>query len=200
MSEVEQGGAITNSQVMVSQCLKKFNISEIICLTGSPVNGEINIEYVDWQLNFLGLQIRIQRRKSVLSFEQNELISVAEESKNPHEVINDLEGLIQAATLEVEKLENLTKLQKRLRKYKKSDYVETWVSKWISCPIAYLFPEERREEWLGDLYELNREMLHKSYPRWMVNLINIGRTIILIFSALQIKISDFLLLGYRKSE
>jgi hypothetical protein len=185
---------------MVWQCLKKFNISETICLTGSPVNEEINIEYIDWQLNLLGLQIRIRQRKSVFSFEQNELISVTEVSKNPPEVINDLEGLIEAATIEVEKLENLTKLQKRLRKYKKSDYAETWASKWISSPIAYLFPEERREEWLGDLYELNREMLHKGYHRWMVNLINIGRTIILIFSALQIKISDFLAFGYRKSE
>lgn len=97
-------------------------------------------------------------------------------------------------------LEKASGLEKRLRKYKESDPVETWASRWIASPVAYLFPADRREEWLGDLYEVNREMLHKDYPRWLVNVINIGRTIIFALSALQIKITDFLLPGQRKSD
>jgi hypothetical protein len=100
------------------------------------------------------------------------------------------------ATVENEKealeiLEDTSNLEKRLRKYKDSDPTETWSSRWIASPIAYLLPEERREEWLGDLYEINREMLRKNYPRWMVNIINMGRTSILVLSALQVKFSDF---------
>ncbi|MBD2384386.1 hypothetical protein [Cylindrospermum sp. FACHB-282] len=107
------------------------------------------------------------------------------------EVLNVAKELIALEEL-AEKLEKFSLLNKRLRKYKKSEPGETWVSRWIGSPIAYLFPPERREEWLGDLYEVNREMLHKSYPRWQVNLNNLGKTIILIISALKIKLSDLL--------
>ncbi|AFZ26712.1 hypothetical protein Cylst_4644 [Cylindrospermum stagnale PCC 7417] len=106
-------------------------------------------------------------------------------SLKSEKIITDLEEL-------AEELEKLSKLNKRLRKYKKVEPGETWVSRWIASPIAYLFPPERREEWLGDLYEVNGEMLHKSYPRWQVNLNNLGKTVILIISALQIKLSDLL--------
>jgi hypothetical protein len=106
-------------------------------------------------------------------------------SLKSEKVITDLEKL-------AEELEKLSKLNKRLRKYKKSEPSETWVSRWIASPIAYLFPPERREEWLGDLYEVNGEMLHKNYPRWQVNLNNLGKTVILMISALQIKLSDLL--------
>ena len=94
------------------------------------------------------------------------------------------------ATLEV--LEEHSKLERRLRKYKKSHPAETWASRWVASPIACLFPKQTREEWLGDLYELNREMLHKDYPRLMVNIINVGRTAVLVLSALDIKLKDLL--------
>lgn len=55
----------------------------------------------------------------------------------------------------LELLEKVSELELRKRKYKKSDPVETWSSRWVCSPIAYLFPADRREEWLGDLYELN---------------------------------------------
>lgn len=84
---------------------------------------------------------------------------------------------------------------KLLRKYKKTDPTETWSRRWVASPIAYLLPKERREEWLGDLYEVNREMLHKGYPRWLVNVINVGRTAILVVSSLHIKLLDLLSLG-----
>lgn len=69
-------------------------------------------------------------------------------------------------------LEKASELEKRSRKYKSFDPAETWATRWVACPIAYLFPPERREEWLGDVYESNREMLHKDYPRWFVSAIN----------------------------
>jgi hypothetical protein len=100
----------------------------------------------------------------------------------------------------LELLEKVSELERRKRKYKKSDPVETWTSRWVCSPVAYLFPADRREEWLGDLYELNREMLHKDYPLWIVNTINVGRTLILILSAIQIKLSDLISLKVEKGK
>lgn len=71
---------------------------------------------------------------------------------------------------------------------------EPWASRWIAVPIGYLCSKEEREEWLGDLYEVIREMHTKNYPKWTINLICVGKTAILIFSAFEIKISDFLAL------
>jgi hypothetical protein len=102
------------------------------------------------------------------------------------------EELLIADEKKLELLERASKLHKRSRKYKQSDPAETWASRWIASSIAYLFPENSREEWLGDLYEINREMLHKGYPCWWINLINVLRTVVLVISALQIKISDLL--------
>ena len=109
--------------------------------------------------------------------------------RSPEEII---------AKLEI--LEKESKLQKRLRKYKEFEPAETWASRWVAAPIAYLFPEERREEWLGDLYEVNREMIRKGYGRWLVNLINAGRTVILVLSAIKVKLSNFISIGKAKSD
>ena len=102
------------------------------------------------------------------------------------------EELLIAERKKLELLEETSRLHKRFRKYKRSDPAETWTSRWVASSIAYLFPENSREEWLGDLYEVNREMLHKEYPRWWVNSITALRTLILVISALQIKLSDLL--------
>lgn len=76
------------------------------------------------------------------------------------------------------------------QKLRKSE--ETWTSRWIATPTAHLFLAERREEWLGDLYESNLILLDQNYPRWLVNVINVGRTVILVVSAIQIRLSDLL--------
>lgn len=68
---------------------------------------------------------------------------------------------------------------------------ETWSSRWVAEPIAALFPIGYREEWLGDLHEINWDLVCKGYPRWLINVVNLGRTMILIISALKIKVSDF---------
>lgn len=87
-------------------------------------------------------------------------------------------------------LERRSGLENRLRKYRKSDPSETWSSRWIAAPVAYLFPKERREEWLGDLMDLHRELQNKDYPAWLITLIDIGTTIRLILSAIEIKLTD----------
>jgi hypothetical protein len=78
-------------------------------------------------------------------------------------------------------------------KLKSANPTETWVSRWMASPIAYIFPKERREEWLGDLYEVHREMLEKNYPRWLVNCIDVAKIAVLLTSALQIKVMDWIL-------
>jgi hypothetical protein len=100
----------------------------------------------------------------------------------------------------IQLIERESKLGKRFQKYSTFNSYETYVSRWVSAPIAYLFPEERREEWLGDLYETNQEMLHKGYPLWMVNVNNLLKTMILVSSALEIKFKQLLPFGILKRD
>lgn len=88
--------------------------------------------------------------------------------------------------------ENTTIISVRQDKtYSKNNIPEPWASRWIAAPIGYLCSKEQREEWLGDLQEIIHEMQAKKYPRWIINLICVGKTSILIFSVFEIKISDF---------
>lgn len=91
--------------------------------------------------------------------------------------------------------EKASTLAKRSRKYNTYNPGETWASRWVAAPIGYLLPEARREEWLGDLYEVNQEMIKKGFPLLIVNLINIVRTFILTISALNIQLKDLLKFG-----
>lgn len=94
---------------------------------------------------------------------------------------------------QIELLEKQSALAKRLRKLKRLDSCKTWSSHWVASPIAYLLPVDCCEEWLGDLYEGNYRMLYEEgFPRWRVNVNNVGKTAILIVSSLQIKLSDFI--------
>lgn len=139
------------------------------------------------------------KRKSVLEIRVARLY---QEDKLERHEIEELKAEFQAWEVEqvklesdIDRLETLEKLERWLSKYTHFAPTETWVSRWIAAPLAYLFPKERREEWLGDLHEVNFEMLRKGYPRWMVNVVNIGRTVILLMSSLSIKISDLISLG-----
>lgn len=85
----------------------------------------------------------------------------------------------------------------RDNKSSKNNNSEPWASRWIAVPVGYLFSKEQREEWLGDLQEIIHEMHCESYPGWIINVICIGKTIILIVSALRIKITDFFPLGQK---
>lgn len=74
---------------------------------------------------------------------------------------------------------------------------EVWASYWVATPIAHLLPRERCEEWLGDLYEGNRQLL-QTHPRWLVNAVNFGKVMILVWSAIKVGLEDFLQAGRRK--
>ncbi len=82
----------------------------------------------------------------------------------------------------------------------RSYQVDTPISRWIASPVVYLFPKSRREEWLGDLYELHIEMQQKDYPPWIINTIDILRTVILIFSAIKITVADLIIINIRTKE
>ena len=110
---------------------------------------------------------------------------------------NEMQQL-EVKKIQIHLLEEAAYLAREERKYVESEKVDTWASRWVAAPIAYLLPEEHREEWLGDLYEVNWQMLNKGYPKLMVNVVNIGRTTILIVSSLQIKLTDLFTFGVTK--
>lgn len=76
---------------------------------------------------------------------------------------------------------------------------ETWASYWIAESFGYLLSARVREEWPGDLHEVVHEMLEK-YPRWWINVIVVLRVLRLVVSSIEIKISDLISIGARKSE
>lgn len=84
-----------------------------------------------------------------------------------------------------------SKFRKKARVFNPPDSTETWASRWVASPIAYLFPEIQQEEWLGDLHETNYKMLLKGRHRWELNINNTLRTIELIESALRVKLSEW---------
>ena len=66
---------------------------------------------------------------------------------------------------------------------------ETWVVNWIALPVAYLFPRSEREEWLGDLRETHHELIiDNHYPRWVVSAITVVKTLLLIGTALEVRV------------
>jgi hypothetical protein len=215
-SEVGQDGVITNSLAVELQLWKQSNPSALTYLIGNLFR-EVKVEGLDSEdksSKIRSLRIPVGfRRFTVIVFwllpmkkskqTTRRLIELSEKLRKGEATEDSLQSIIE--TIEQQEaqlrlLERISDLEKDRRKYKKSDTAETWVSRWIASPIAYLFPRERREEWLGDLYELHREMLHKDYPRWWINLVDLVRTIILIVSAFQIKFSDFFSVGAKKSE
>lgn len=150
--------------------------------------SEISAESVEEFLE-LRQQWRERRRKSMESISME--ISYKKLSLAQKERLAKL-------TKQLEALEDEAKLRRKLRKYVQFNPVETWASRWVASSVGYLLPAERREEWLGDLDEVSREMIHKCYPRWWVNVIAIGRTGVLIVSSLQIKLMDLISLGVNK--
>ncbi len=75
---------------------------------------------------------------------------------------------------------------------------QTWADRWLAYPVICLFPADRREEWLGDLYEVRNDLIDKQYPRWLVNFHIAGRTLILVYSALKISLIDLIVQGFRQ--
>ena len=155
-------------------------VSYIDCYAGIELEDDVKKEYGDI------LYSKLSQTEEILSTSRVD--------------VNSLQANQQKKEHQIKILEKQSELEKRARKYKSSDPIESWSTRWVAAPIAYLFPEERREEWLGDLYEENREMMHKKYPQWFIHITNILRTIILVHSAFQIKLFDFISFGSKESK
>lgn len=70
-------------------------------------------------------------------------------------------------------------------------YRKSWTTRWLAIPVALILPKDRREEWLGDLYDLYNNKIVQKYPPFVANLIVICRTLVLIGSAIEINFSIF---------
>lgn len=197
-SVVEQDDATTNLRVVESRLSKPSNLSVPTYFPGNPSSSTTGIEVEDYDRQLTVEQVW-QYLRALQEANQHSQHR-REGSQLNLDRYKLLQELLKQKQLEVELLEKASELEKRLRKYKQSDSAETWASKWLASPIAYLLPKKRREEWLGDLYEINQEMLHKGYPRLFVSITAIVRTIILIISSCKIKLLDFFSIGDRKSE
>jgi hypothetical protein len=65
--------------------------------------------------------------------------------------------------------------------------VKTWVSEYITCFVAYsFFSKSEREEWMGDIYEINYDLLSQGKQRWFVNLVDFTRTLFFLVAKLKI--------------
>lgn len=70
---------------------------------------------------------------------------------------------------------------------------KTWSLRWLATPIAYLFPKDDREEWLGCLTEMHYELIEQEhYPYWLVNAITVGRILLLVWSAVEVKVLNLI--------
>ena len=59
----------------------------------------------------------------------------------------------------------------------------------MARPVGYLLPRDDREEWLGDLEEIHHLMLvEDKYPIWFINLIVGTKTLLLVWSAIEVHI------------
>lgn len=112
----------------------------------------------------------------------------------------ELSGFLKEQEAQIELYEKASELEKRGLKYRSFNPYETWASKWIACPVAYLFPKDRREECLGDLYEVNWGMQNNGYSRWFINVINVAQSVVWVCSAIQIKVSDLFTFRVQKSD
>jgi hypothetical protein len=92
-------------------------------------------------------------------------------------------------------LEKLEHAKPTLEEQEYHPPVKTFISRWFAVPIAYLFTKDYREEWLGDLYELNKKMIDEGYPRWSINVEDVLLVLVLIGSALKINFADLIKLG-----
>jgi hypothetical protein len=210
MSAEVRDGATTNLQALVLQHWKQSNLSVKILLLGNLCDGEEDMREdqetsspnnqkkaaFKANQNFLSrLQYSyILFRYTLINNFLTIRISLLENStKKPSEV----EQYLEEKEKELDVLERAWRLQKRFWRYKKPTVAQVWATRWIAMPIAYLFPSDRREEWLGDLYEGNLQLLNQRYPRWLINLINVGRTVVLVVSALSIKVSDLVSSAFR---
>lgn len=111
---------------------------------------------------------------------------------NPRKTLQSLNLVAQNLAVEKYKIRLRQDSEHLAREQRKYSKIHTAVTRYLSVPVACLFPEDRREEWLGDLYEVNWQLLSEEYPIIVINVIDAAKTIVLITSALQIKFMDLI--------
>jgi len=89
-------------------------------------------------------------------------------------------------------------LRKQARHFITSDPTQPWAYRWIASVVAYCCSEEMREEFLGDLFEANRQLSAQNYPRWLINAINVVQVIRLLASIVEVRLSTWLTLWSKK--
>ncbi len=86
--------------------------------------------------------------------------------------------------LEEENQEAIRIILKEIREYSGS-------IKWLVDFVAFCLPKNKKEEWLGDLYQ-SLDLVVGEYAQRTIHLMIISNIAILIISSLEIKISDLL--------
>jgi hypothetical protein len=150
-------------------------------------------------------QQRTQQQKFERDWQTKESAINQEETSISHikqklELVTDGDEIAQVEReLEIEEKkldlrDKANRLDRRKRRSHPPESTNTWANRWIATPVAYLCPKERREEWLGDLYEIHQDLSRQKNSRWLVNIIVLGKISLFVISALKIKVSDFFLL------
>lgn len=68
---------------------------------------------------------------------------------------------------------------------------EQWSYRWIGRPVGYLLNKREREEWFGDLLEIQDLMIKEDrYPVFVINLIISMKTLLLVGSKLRSMLTD----------
>ena len=98
------------------------------------------------------LMVRVEEHVVVTtSYQKQETLSYSKSSNSNDDYLN---GKIQ-------------KLNSESRDLKTQDsIIDTWITRWIARPIAYLFLTNEAEAWLGDIRELRIKLLCQEYPIW----------------------------------
>jgi len=154
----------------------------------------VHLSQIKWQ------KLLVSRDGAISKAEVKAINSYISELAKQHEYKFELESEPLETTSEGKTKRELepSKLDTALPEGDHPNPPETWSNKWVASPFAYLLLKKEREAWLGDLNEANSDMLKKGYPRWLVHVINIGRTAVLVRASLDIKLSDLISLGLKK--
>lgn len=70
-----------------------------------------------------------------------------------------------------------------------TDTIESWDMRLV-FRVAYIFPKEAREEWMGDLLEAVRILRDRGHLRLVLMLITLARAGLLLWSLVRIKCED----------
>ena len=65
---------------------------------------------------------------------------------------------------------------------------DTWLTRWVTVPNAYLWLEADGETWLGDIRELRMKLFKQGYPYWHRSMMEFLWTLDLIYRSIAARI------------